>query len=118
MDTAIDRTNLPCRGALIITSARSDLQGGVHLVREHPTESIRYAGVHPSSSTERPSAGLNPKYKGTLDPCPLYSSTVRGWPVKQTHFPLPEAVQTRRRPRYCWCLKSPRTRPQRRGPTP
>src|ERR1041384_1190028 len=58
VDTAIDRINLPCRGALIITSARSDLQGGVHLVREHPTESIRYAGVHPSSSTERPSAGL------------------------------------------------------------
>src|SRR3954463_1578134 len=32
----------------------------------------------------------NPKYKGTLDPCPLYSCTVRGWPVKQTHLPLPE----------------------------
>src|ERR1043165_764680 len=71
VDTAIDRINLPCRGALIITSACSDLQGGVHLVRAHPTESIRYAGVHPSSSTERPSAGLNPKYKGNLDPCPL-----------------------------------------------
>jgi hypothetical protein len=69
---------------------RSDLQGGVHLVRECPTEAIRYAEVHPSSSTERPSAGLNPKYKGTLDPCPLYSCTVRGWPVKQTHLPLPE----------------------------
>src|SRR3954466_8383726 len=31
-----------------------------------------------------------PKYKGTLDPCPLYSCAVRGWPVKQTHLPLPE----------------------------
>src|ERR1041384_5087806 len=50
---------------------RSDLQGGVHLVRECPTEAIRYAEVHPSSSTVRPSANLNPKYKGTLDPCPL-----------------------------------------------
>src|SRR3954467_14360846 len=68
----------------------SDLQGGVHLVREFPTEAIRYVEFHPSSSTERPSAGLNPKYKGTLDPCPLYSYTVRGWPVKQTHPPLPE----------------------------
>src|SRR3954466_9494259 len=58
MDTAIDRINLPCRGALVITTARSDLQGGVHLVRKHPTEAIRYAGVHPSSSTERSSAGL------------------------------------------------------------
>src|SRR3954463_3002125 len=58
VDTAIDRINLPCRGALIITTACSDLPGGVHLVREHPTEAIRYAGVHPSSSTKRPSAGL------------------------------------------------------------
>src|SRR3954468_5554405 len=87
MDTTIDRINLPCRGALIITTARSDLQGGVHLVRECPTEAIRYAEVHPSSSTERPSAGLNPKYKGTLDPCPLYSCTVRDWPEKQTSVP-------------------------------
>src|SRR3954468_20476993 len=37
---------------------RSDLQGGVHLVRECPTEATRYAEVHPSTSTERPSAGL------------------------------------------------------------
>src|SRR4051812_50228290 len=58
VDTAIDRINLPYRGALIITSARSDLQGGVHLVRAHPTVAIRYVGVHPSSSIERPSAGL------------------------------------------------------------
>ena len=58
VDTTIDRINLPCRGALIITSARSDLQGGVQLVREHPTEAIGYAGVHPLSSTERQSAGL------------------------------------------------------------
>ena len=35
MDTVIDRINLPCRGALMITSARLDLQGGVYLVREH-----------------------------------------------------------------------------------
>src|SRR4051812_39443692 len=58
VDTTIDRINLPCRGALIITSARSDLPGGVHLVREHPTEAIRYDGVHPSRSTKKPSAGL------------------------------------------------------------
>src|SRR4051812_17367884 len=58
VDTAIVRINLRCRGALIITSARSDLQGGVHLVREPPTVASRYAGVHPSRSTERPSAGL------------------------------------------------------------
>src|SRR3954468_13840774 len=70
--------------------ARSNLQGGVHLVRKCPTEAIRYVAVHPSRSTERPSAGLNPKHKGTLDPRPLYSCTVHDWPVKQTHLPLPE----------------------------
>src|SRR3954471_6494133 len=32
----------------------------------------------------------NPKYKGTLDPRPFYSCAVHGWPVKQTHLPLPE----------------------------
>src|SRR3954464_12760416 len=37
---------------------RLDLQRGIHLVRECPTEAIRYTKVHPSSSTERPSAGL------------------------------------------------------------
>src|SRR3954471_23646267 len=26
-----------------------------------------------------------PKYKGTLDTCPLYYCAVRGWPIKQTH---------------------------------
>src|SRR3954462_7060025 len=31
-----------------------------------------------------------PKYKGTLDPCPLYSCAVRGSPVKHTHLPLSE----------------------------
>ena len=31
-----------------------------------------------------------PKYKETLDPCPFYSCAVRGWPVKQTHLPLPK----------------------------
>src|SRR3954470_10674812 len=71
-------------------TARSDLPGGVHLVREPPTEAIRYAGVHPSSSTKRPSAGLILSTKETLDPRPLYSCAVRGWPVKQTHLPLPE----------------------------
>src|SRR3954463_12289240 len=60
MDTSIDRINLPCRCPLIITTARSDLPGGVHLVREHPTEAIRYAGVHPSSSTERPPLNFGP----------------------------------------------------------
>src|SRR4051812_34603387 len=39
-------------------TTRSYLQGGVHLVREHPTEAIRHNIAHLSNSTERPSAGL------------------------------------------------------------
>src|SRR4051812_16766596 len=41
-------------GALIITSARSDLQGGVHLVRAHPTEAIRHNAVHPTTHQRGP----------------------------------------------------------------
>ena len=40
--------------------------------------------VQHDDSTERPSAGLNPKRAGTLDPRPTHSYTVRDWPVKQT----------------------------------
>src|ERR1043165_6475840 len=54
VDTSIDRINLPCRGALIITSARSDLQGGVHLVTEHPTEAIQHAEAHPTAHQRGP----------------------------------------------------------------
>src|ERR1041385_1894281 len=32
-----------------VTLRRSDLQGGVHLVREHPTEAIRHKVAHPSA---------------------------------------------------------------------
>src|SRR3954465_5533858 len=43
-------------------TTRSDLRGGVHLVRVHPTEAIRHNIAHFSNSAERPSADLNPKY--------------------------------------------------------
>ena len=53
MDTAIDRLFLPCRGALLYSaSARTDLQGGAHRVRECPTEAIRHAATHPRLSRE------------------------------------------------------------------
>src|SRR4051812_5185594 len=98
-------------------TTRSDLQGGVRLVREHPTEAIRHNLAHLSNSAERPSAGLNPKYARIWTLTPTYSvrcvagrrsaskskqDTVR----KQIRHTLPG-----RRPRYCWCLKNPRTRP-------
>src|SRR3954465_11894428 len=36
------------QGCTSVTLRRSDLQGGVHLVREHPTEAIRHKVAHPS----------------------------------------------------------------------
>src|SRR4051812_17536909 len=42
-------------------TTRSDLQGGVHLVRVHPTEAIRHNIAHLSNSAKRPPVGLNPK---------------------------------------------------------
>src|SRR3954466_9140342 len=54
-------------------TTRSDLQGGVHLVRVHPTEAIRHNIAHLSNSAERPSAGLNPKYARLWTLTPTYS---------------------------------------------
>src|ERR1041385_9272037 len=36
------------QGCTIVQPARSDLQGGVHLVRECPNEAIRHAEAHPT----------------------------------------------------------------------
>src|ERR1041385_2415512 len=69
-------------GVHLCYTTRTDLQGGIHLVRECPTEAIRHSVAHLSNSTERPSAGLNPKYVGPWTPTQTYSCTVRGWPVK------------------------------------
>src|SRR3954462_4248663 len=40
------------QGCTIVQPARSDLQGGVHLVRKCPTEAIRHIAVHPRLSRE------------------------------------------------------------------
>src|SRR4051812_31968800 len=51
-------------GVHLYYTTHTDLQGGGHLVRERSTETIRHSIAHLSNSTERPSAGLNPKYAG------------------------------------------------------
>src|SRR3954469_19563971 len=92
-------------GVHLCYATRTDLQGGGNLVRERSTEAIRHFIAHLSNSTERPSAGLNPKYSGPWTPTLTYSCTVRGWPgsrnqkqhsssKKTAHFP---AIS----PRYC-----------------
>src|SRR4051812_24991572 len=40
------------QGCTTVQPACSDLQGGVHLVRECPTEAIRHAAAHPRLSRE------------------------------------------------------------------
>jgi hypothetical protein len=67
-------------GVHLCYATRTDLQGGGNLVRERSTEAIRHFIAHLSNSTERPSAGLNPKYSGPWTPTLTYSCTVRGWP--------------------------------------
>src|SRR3954469_18861316 len=69
-------------GVHLCYATRTDLQGGGNLVRERSTEAIRHFIAHLSNSTERSSAGLNPKYAGPWTPTQTYSCTVRGWPVK------------------------------------
>src|ERR1041384_7134428 len=81
VDTAIDRSIFPA-GVHLCYTTRTDLQGGGNLVRERSTEAIRHFIAHLSNSTERSSAGLNPKYARPCPPARTYSFTVRGWPVK------------------------------------
>src|SRR4051812_30238545 len=90
MDTAIDRINLPMQGCtdnydctLGSPGWRTPCQGKPHRgypIRRGPSFELNKEAIRRS----------NPKYKGTFDPRPLYSCAVRGWPVKQTHLPLPE----------------------------
>src|SRR3954466_95010 len=44
---SIDQSSL--QGCTSVTLQRSDLQGGAHLVREHPTAAIRHKVAHPSA---------------------------------------------------------------------
>src|SRR3954467_6243781 len=54
-------------------TTRSDLQGGVHLVRVHPIEAIRHNIAHLTNSAERPSVGLTPKYARLWNLNPTHS---------------------------------------------
>ena len=82
MDTTIRIDFFPAGAALLLPYTLGS-PGLVHLIQACPTKGVRYAEVHPSSSTERPSAGINPKYAGIWTPTLTYSCTVRDWPVKQ-----------------------------------
>ena len=57
VDTAIRIDYFPAGAALLLPYTLVS-PGLVHLIQACPTKGVRYAEVHPSSSKERPSAGL------------------------------------------------------------
>src|SRR4051812_18715446 len=55
-----------------VQRARSDLQGGVHFVRECPTEAIRHGASHPRISREAIRRTISYALRG-LGPSPFHS---------------------------------------------
>ena len=53
-----------------MTLRRSDLQGGVHLVREHPTKAIRHKEAHPSEINREVIRRTISYVRRALDPNP------------------------------------------------
>src|SRR3954462_3192977 len=65
---SIDQSSV--QGCTSVTLQRSDLQGGVHLVREHPTEAIRHKVAHPSAINREVIRGTISYVRRALDPTP------------------------------------------------
>src|ERR1041385_6067339 len=57
-------------GVHCVTLQRSDLQGGVHLAREHPTEAIRHKVAHPSAINREVIRRTISYVRRALDPNP------------------------------------------------
>ena len=60
------------QGCTTVQPTRSDLQGGVNLVRERPTEAIRHIAVHPRLSREAIRRTISYAPRG-LGPSPLHA---------------------------------------------
>src|SRR3954452_25258873 len=60
------------RGCTTVQTARSDLQGGVHLIMECPTEAIRHIAAHPWLSREAIRRTISYALKG-LGPSPFHA---------------------------------------------
>src|SRR3954469_15363338 len=65
---SIDQSSL--QGCTGVTLRRSDLQGGVYLVREHPTEAIRHKVAHPSEINREVIRRTISYVRRALDPNP------------------------------------------------
>src|ERR1041384_5581513 len=106
-----DRSN-SLQGCTTVQPARSDLQGGVHLVRECPTEAIRHVEDHPTAHQRGPrrSTVLSTRGSWTVAPHPPgrcvpsgSSAAARSDPTTMLKLDV---------------FQSFRTRPQGGGPTP
>src|ERR1041385_8080541 len=60
------------QGCTTVQPTRSDLQGGVNLVRERPIEAIRHIAVHPRLSREAICRTISDAPRG-LGPSPLHA---------------------------------------------
>src|ERR1041385_917619 len=60
------------QGCTTVQPARSDLQGGVNLVRDRPTEAIRHIATHPRLSREAIRRTISYAPRG-LGPSPLHA---------------------------------------------
>src|SRR3954466_5290150 len=102
---SIDQSSL--QGCTSVTLQRSDLQGGVHLVREHPTEAIRQKVAHPSAINREVIRRTVSYVRRALDPNPnvlLHGARLVGeakpkqmrihtpGQIRQHHFPAQAAV--------------------------
>src|ERR1041384_6097233 len=65
---SIDQSSL--QGCTGVTLRRSDLPGGVHLVREHPTKAIRHKVAHPSAINREVIRQTISYVRWALDPNP------------------------------------------------
>src|SRR3954468_16609049 len=65
---SIDKSSL--QGCTSVTLQRSDIQGGVHLVREHPTAAIRHKVAHPSAINREVIRRTISYVRRALDPNP------------------------------------------------
>src|SRR3954463_2630223 len=78
------------QGCTIVLPARSDLQGGIHLVRECPTEAIRHAEAHPTAHQRGPRRSTALSARGSLAIAPRIPCHCAQWGFQ--HHPQPDGM--------------------------
>src|SRR3954469_747334 len=123
MDTDIDRSIFPA-GCTGVTLRRSDLQGGAHLVREHPTEAIRHKAAHLSEINREVIRRTISYVRRALDPNPnvlLHGARLAGEAKTKANANTHAAAEIRQHHHFpaqaavLLISVDPRTRPRCRG---